>query len=373
VNAEELVARLDRWMQKNRPQFLAGLPEGATPAELKELEEHVGKTLPEALKVFLAWKGESRGRLVRNFGTMSVEQILGERQGLNDLLDAEDGDFDLPSWWRKDWVPFLENGAGDFRCVDLGGAFGGVPGQVLEYWHDYDNRTIQYPSFVTWLSVFVETLEAGLWDGDEKTWDVDEKGLKAAQHRACPGYPKKHSADEGGAPEKPKKRRALPPEIEGQITEEGARRLLAVWLKRGWIQAQEATPSDPGGFHFIDRMEELRFDPARKTLSCCQDLGPAPEEKYQGKVHRELFDREREKIKAADPRGDIEIRQFRFRTEVDKDARPAYVLVREFGDPSMTGEAFDEAWSEISHVLRHDWELKFSWAVQAEEKKRGLS
>jgi predicted DNA-binding WGR domain protein/cell wall assembly regulator SMI1 len=366
TDGSELVERLDGWIKEHRPRFARGLARGATAAEVGMLEKHAGASLPASFKAFLMWRGEGRGRLYKNYSTMSVKEIIGERTGLNQLSD--DGELDSPGWWHQDWVPFLGNGGGDFLCLDLGGAFKGVPGQVLEYWHGDDDRTILYPSFDAWLSVFVETLEAGLWDGDDSGFfGANEEGFEAARKRAYPGYPKDHSADEEKPPTQP--RRAAP-EIVGQMTEEAARRLLAVWTSNAY-EPREVDPAHAGGFHFMWRSGEIVFDPQRKILVLGHDFGPATEEKYQDDVWRELLDKERARVSADYPHGRIEVRQLRFRAEVDRDPRLAYVLVREFGDPAITDDSFWQEWLEFSQYLRYDWNLKFSWAVQAEHKKRG--
>jgi predicted DNA-binding WGR domain protein/cell wall assembly regulator SMI1 len=365
----EMLARLDSWLQKNRPSFLKSARPGASPEEIGKLETSVGKPLPETLKAFLAWRGESRQRFQDNYALMSIKEITGERKGLNQLLDA--GEFDHPTWWRKDWIPFLANGSGDFLCVDLGGTFNGVPGQVLEYWHDYGDRTVLYPSFEAWLTVSVETLEAGAWDDEDGGFFTpDEEAVKDACARICPGYPKDHSADEETGPKK-KARKPKAPEITGQMTEETARRLLPVWCgKRGLYPQEEMLRPRETGYQAITRHEEILWDPDRKAVFVYKDLGPAGT-LTEDPVWKEMLDKERERLRRADPQANIEVRQSRFRQEVDRDPRLACVLAREFGDPAVTDTAFLDSLGALSKVIRYDWDLKFSWAVQAEWEKRG--
>ena len=50
------------------------------------------------------------------------------------LLDGMIGkDFERPNWWRKEWVPFLSNGGGDYLCLDLSTADGDIPPQVITF------------------------------------------------------------------------------------------------------------------------------------------------------------------------------------------------------------------------------------------------
>jgi cell wall assembly regulator SMI1 len=70
-------------------------------------------------------------------------------------------DFDDPQWWRRSWVPFLENGAGDHVCLDLAAEGGGAPGQLLTFYHDTDRRPIRFRSMEAWLGDLVESMEGG--------------------------------------------------------------------------------------------------------------------------------------------------------------------------------------------------------------------
>ncbi|MCE9581721.1 MAG: WGR domain-containing protein [Planctomycetes bacterium] len=370
-----LIERLDRWMNEHRRDYVRELAKGASAKDIAKLEKSVGHPLPDALKALLMWRGEGRGRLQGNFALMSVGEIAGGRDVLNGLLEG--GEFDAPAWWRKDWVPFLANGGGDHLCVDLGGAFGGVPGQVLEFRHDDEARKILYPSVDAWLSVFVETLEAGAWDvEDGGFFTADPKAIDKVRARVCPGYPKAHSAEEESGPKKAASRAKSKAagEIRGQMTEQAAQRLLASWCKRrGLSSVKEALRPREKGFQAIARGEELLFDPDRKALFVIRDAGPAVEEKFQHAVWKELLDKERDRLAAAQPLATIEVRRSRFREEVDEDSRLAYLLVREFGDPSISDDDFTTSLLAFSKVFRSDWSLKFGWAVSAEMKKRGLA
>ena len=67
----------------------------------------------------------------------------------------------VPHCWRRSWVPFLENGAGDHLCVDLAAEDGGTPGQVLMFYHDCDDRPIRSTSLEAWLADLVTSMESG--------------------------------------------------------------------------------------------------------------------------------------------------------------------------------------------------------------------
>ena len=88
--------------------------------------------------------------------------------GLEDFSDSKetlDGmirfDFEDPKWWRRGWVPFLSNGGGDHLCLDLTAEDGGAPGQLLTFYHDWENRAVEYPHLEAWLTELVESMENG--------------------------------------------------------------------------------------------------------------------------------------------------------------------------------------------------------------------
>jgi cell wall assembly regulator SMI1 len=58
-------------------------------------------------------------------------------------------------------VPFLSNGGGDHLCLDVVAEDGGTPGQVIAFWHDPENRSIEFASPDEWLETLVESMEDG--------------------------------------------------------------------------------------------------------------------------------------------------------------------------------------------------------------------
>lgn len=41
-----------------------------------------------------------------------------------------------PVWWWPKWIPFMENGGGDYLCVDMDPTLSGNLGQIVIYYHD---------------------------------------------------------------------------------------------------------------------------------------------------------------------------------------------------------------------------------------------
>ena len=194
---ELLIKRLDQWLEEHRPAYYAKLQPGLSEDRLHEFERDIGFQMPDAFKELYAWKNGQHptcsAALQHNRMFMSIEEVLDTHRMLNEFLEA--GEFDHELWWSPRWVPFLDNGGGDRQCIDMGGAFGGVVGQLINFWHDWENRDIEYPSLEEWLEVFVTTLEAGIWreaGGDLRPVDSDKWHDFLAEMN--PGYPIKANA-----------------------------------------------------------------------------------------------------------------------------------------------------------------------------------
>jgi cell wall assembly regulator SMI1 len=188
----DLINRLDKWHREHRPAFLGQLRPPVADDTLARMSGRVGAPLPAPFIALLRWhdgsKEDEYGGFQFNRQLMSGEGVLAAMDVMNELVD--DGEFEQPYWWRKRWLPFLDNGGGDHVCIDFEGCFGGKPGQVIEFWHDDDTRTVAYPSVEAWLSCFVEALEAGMFaDEDGDLHPTDDDAFEALVSERCPGYP----------------------------------------------------------------------------------------------------------------------------------------------------------------------------------------
>lgn len=144
-----MLARLEDWLAANRPRYHQTLRPGATPAEINA----IGANLPDDLRMLLAWHNgqgnEFAGALVQSWMLMGAGQI----QAAKNTLDAGDP----ATGWRPDWVPFLDDDAGNYVCVDASQP--GAP--VREYWAGNAEHPVVAPSLGQWLEEFVAAVERG--------------------------------------------------------------------------------------------------------------------------------------------------------------------------------------------------------------------
>jgi predicted DNA-binding WGR domain protein len=181
------LGRLDIWLRRHRPVYYARLIPGLDDQQLRSFEAALGLALPDGLRDFFRWRNGQAlncyAALVHRFGLMEARSVVDERRGLNELL--ENGELEHANWWSSGWVPFLENGFGDFYCVDFDGTFTGRVGQVLHYCHDYEARSVIAPDFDAWLKTVVSRLEAD---------DVVIDGNRVDIEDSPDGYPQRYEA-----------------------------------------------------------------------------------------------------------------------------------------------------------------------------------
>ena len=113
---------------------------------------------------------------------------MAETMRINRELLA-DGDF-VPNWWRPGWLPFLTNGGGDEICLDPEGTFTGRPGQLIEHWHDWEARTVLFPTVTAWLAAVVTAYETAAGATAELTNDE----VLNLEPEVPPGFPLEFAA-----------------------------------------------------------------------------------------------------------------------------------------------------------------------------------
>lgn len=159
---DNLITRLDRWLRDNRAEYYSHLQPGVTDDLLTAFEQRFSLKLPTDFRALYRWRN---GQAANEFGSFqhnrmfsALEEIADTKEMLDEMIGA---DFKDPKWWRCGWVPFLSNGGGDHLCLDLITEDGSNPGQLIAFWHDWEERSIEYPNFTVWLTELVQSMEDG--------------------------------------------------------------------------------------------------------------------------------------------------------------------------------------------------------------------
>ena len=168
------------------PEYYAALQPPLSDDRLHSFEELFGVTFSDDVRSLYQWKNGQTAMtdetLYRDRGWMQMEEVRYVVEPSNELLDM--GEFEQAHWWSRQWLPFLRDGAGGYLCIDMEGTFGGSPGQLITYWEDRPDRTIEYPDLATFL--------AALLAGYEAAWSGDVPGPVRLAYP--PGYPIAHRA-----------------------------------------------------------------------------------------------------------------------------------------------------------------------------------
>jgi len=70
-------------------------------------------------------------------------------------------------WWSPGWVPIADNGGGDYFCLDLAPAAGGMVGQVIQFGHEGTDQRRAAKSLAEWLAKLARGFKAGKYVLDE--------------------------------------------------------------------------------------------------------------------------------------------------------------------------------------------------------------
>lgn len=158
AGVKDLLERLERWLAQHRPRFLAGLAKGAAQAELDRLPKALGRPVPEDLRTLLAWhNGQNEdfiGRFEENWLLMSCQRIMAAKADLDEHA-ADSG-------WNVKWIPFLDDDAGDYLCLNTSRK----SNAVHAFWLGAKEHPVVATSLADWLRDFVENVEKGRYAED---------------------------------------------------------------------------------------------------------------------------------------------------------------------------------------------------------------
>lgn len=157
-----MIERIDHWLATNRPDYYARLRQGATDAALDAFEARFTLRLPGPFRAFYGWRDGQESDCTASLQDNRMFSSLAQIAETKEMFDGMIGwDFEDPRWWRRGWAPFLANGGGDHLCLDVAAEDGGEPGQLVVFWHDWENRAVKFPDFEAWLGQLADSMEDG--------------------------------------------------------------------------------------------------------------------------------------------------------------------------------------------------------------------
>lgn len=169
ASIRELWTRAEAWLGEHAPSALRALNPPARPDSIAKLEQELGAPLPQDLLASLdCHDGQSDLAVFEPWTLLSAEQLVMTWRMIRQACASAPFRFEISAigpvqavWWDDLWLPFAADGAGNDLCVDLHPADGGHTGQVVEYVHDFPERTVIAVSYHQWLANIVTDLESG--------------------------------------------------------------------------------------------------------------------------------------------------------------------------------------------------------------------
>jgi cell wall assembly regulator SMI1/predicted DNA-binding WGR domain protein len=183
-----LIARIEEKAKKANVKLNRGASEKAIAAAEKAL----GAQFPEEVKAFYrAHDGSDDDCTVEARELLSLTRIVSEWKVWKDLLDKGtfgDNDHSEPDdgvqqkWWIPEWIPMTYDGSGNHHVLDLAPGKGGTRGQIMSFWHDAGERTVEGKDFLSWLAGaewgdpdHVDEAEESAQDGDFVRYEMAAK------------------------------------------------------------------------------------------------------------------------------------------------------------------------------------------------------
>ncbi|GAB1779210.1 hypothetical protein PMEGAS67_46870 [Priestia megaterium] len=173
---KQLWNEFEQWLELNYLQDEDIFNAAATKIEIAQAENIMGLKFPESFKDILLMhngqKSEGLG-VIGNYDLLSLDEIVHSWRVMKELFDGgEFEDFEEVEpvgpvkgefWWNPLWIPIVVNTTGDYICIDLDPAEGGKVGQIITFWHDWEEREVVSDSLEKWFQQIVTHLKNGTY------------------------------------------------------------------------------------------------------------------------------------------------------------------------------------------------------------------
>jgi len=145
---EPMLEELDNLIKGRRPELHEALLPGVSSDQFSQVQN-----IPPMLKRIWLWhNGQSQSfhgdfHSKTNEMLMSLESAIETKNDFSELVECGDISSDN---WKEEWLPFTENGGGNYMCVSL------KTGEVF-YYDKYETSTSKmFLSVENWLEDLIE-------------------------------------------------------------------------------------------------------------------------------------------------------------------------------------------------------------------------
>ncbi|WP_158996615.1 SMI1/KNR4 family protein [Pigmentibacter ruber] len=162
-------------IKKYIPNLDSFLNKGASEEDLNSLEVFIGQKLPESFREFYKiYNGENEKYFgfMFGYGLLSIQEIIGElefnKSFINHRSEYEQNIFSYEfavikeKYFFEGWLPFAQDGGGNFLAIDFQPAEKGKLGQIINFGRDEDVMYVIQTNFESILKLLVEKLRNGI-------------------------------------------------------------------------------------------------------------------------------------------------------------------------------------------------------------------
>lgn len=165
--------RINNWLNENADKILkCSLQCPADEVSFKELEEIVGKNLPQDFKQLYLWHNgisdiENVGSLFYGMDFLPIEKIIEQHKADSDQtkipLCKADSEIEIGGIYNPDWIRFAFDGSHTFLCLDLSPTDKGMMGQIIFIDDEYLIGLLVAKSTFDLVADFANDLENGFY------------------------------------------------------------------------------------------------------------------------------------------------------------------------------------------------------------------
>lgn len=176
--------RILEWLRANAPKALEEIQGPASPKQLDRAASRMNASFPNDFCAFyrIADGAEESGIFPSNddwddmaFSPAPLEQVIADWKMQKELLDMGEFADRAPQsaagiagdWWNVGWIPFANNGGGDYYCVDLAPTDGGAKGQIISHSHESGEHRVLASSLEEYLANLADLLESNEFEYDD--------------------------------------------------------------------------------------------------------------------------------------------------------------------------------------------------------------
>ena len=180
------LAHFDTWLTEHLPEAADSLHPHADDDGLARVEDELGVRLPADFIALYHWHdGQSRGcptGIFYGMRFMSLQEVLiewrfwAEEANGSGSITPTATDVVKQQAANRHWIPFAEDGGGNFLAIDLDPGPSGLRGQVINFGSDEDRHFVLAANVRQLIAWMVSELQAGNHcieeDGDAHSFNI---------------------------------------------------------------------------------------------------------------------------------------------------------------------------------------------------------